>query len=86
MKAWIESRENWTPLEGLDWVGGGCSLLSKTYSHPACFALASLAFSFACVHGEAVNSLGGRARKGTLARKSLDFVKRPLVFMVEFIY
>ena len=28
----------------------------------------------------------GRGKKGTLARKPLDFEKRPLVFTVEFIY
>jgi len=28
----------------------------------------------------------GRAKKGTLARKPLDFVKSPLVFTVEFTY
>jgi len=28
----------------------------------------------------------GRGKKGTAARKPLDFEKRPLVFMVEFIY
>ena len=27
-----------------------------------------------------------RGKKGTLARKPLDFEKRPLVFTVEFIY
>jgi len=28
----------------------------------------------------------GREKEGTLARKPLDFEKRPLVFTVEFIY
>jgi len=28
----------------------------------------------------------GRGKKGTLARKPLDFEKRPLVFTVDFIY
>jgi len=28
----------------------------------------------------------GRGKKGTLARKPLEFEKRPLVFTVEFIY
>jgi len=28
----------------------------------------------------------GRGKKGTLARKPLDFDKHPLVFTVEFIY
>jgi len=28
----------------------------------------------------------GRGKKGTLARKPLDFEKRPPVFTVEFIY
>jgi len=28
----------------------------------------------------------GREKEGTLARKPLDFEKRPLVFMVELIY
>lgn len=49
-----ESRENWTPAQNgrLDRVGSG-----DPTPTPACFAFALLAFSFACVNTQAVNSL-----------------------------
>ena len=54
-----ESRENWTPAQNrrLDRVGGGDRSSRKSHPHPWCFALASLAFSFAYVNREAVNSI-----------------------------
>jgi len=46
LNAQIGSRENASAKGRLDWVGDGDRETNKP--HPACFALASLAFSFAC--------------------------------------
>ena len=54
----IESRENWTPAHNrrLDLLAR-FTLAQTSASNPAWCALALLAFSFACINREAVNSL-----------------------------